>query len=59
MELFVSSLQNKNNFSGPIFLKQQPNPISARLALTPGCMANRNHAVRVDLLLKISTLKYV
>ena len=30
------------------FLKLQSNPISARLALTCGCMANGSHAVRMD-----------
>ena len=48
MELFVSSLQNENNFSGLIFLKLQPYPISAGLALTRGCMANGSHVVRMD-----------
>ena len=47
MELFVSSLQNKT-ISVVRFLKLQPNPISARLALTHGRMAN---AVRMDPLL--------
>ena len=28
--------------------KLQPNPTSARLALTRGCMANGSHAVRMD-----------
>ena len=44
MELFVSSSQNNNNFSGPIF-KLQPNPVSTRLALTRGRMANGSHAI--------------
>ena len=56
MELFVSSSQNKTNFSGAIF-KLQPNPISARLALTRGCMAKGSHVVRMDPLFWISTLK--
>ena len=47
MELFVSSSQNKTN-SVVLFLKLQPNPISTRLALTRGCMANGSHAVRMD-----------
>ena len=47
MELFVSSSQNKTISVVP-FLKLQPNPIWARLALTRGCMANGSHAVRMD-----------
>ena len=47
MELFVSSSQNKT-ISVVRFLKLQPNPISVRLALTHGCMANGSHAVRMD-----------
>ena len=39
------------------FLKLQPNPISTRLALTHGCMANSSDAVRMDLLFEISTFK--
>ena len=39
------------------FLKLQPNPISSQLALTPGCMANSSHAVRMNPLFKTSTLK--
>ena len=47
MELFVSSSQNKTISVVP-FLKLQPNPISARLALDSGCMAKGSHAVRMD-----------
>ena len=47
MELFFSSSQNKT-ISVVLFLKLQPNPISARLALTRGCMADGSHAVRMD-----------
>ena len=38
------------------FLKLQPNPISARLVLTCGCLANGSHAVRMDPLFWISAL---
>ena len=51
MELFVSSSQHKAISVVP-FLKLQPKPINARLALTRGCMANRSHAVRIDSLFK-------
>ena len=47
IELFVSSSQNKTISLVP-FLKLQPNPISVRLALTRGCMANSSHAVRME-----------
>ena len=56
MELFVSSSQNKT-ISVVRFLKLQPNPIRARLALTRGCMANGSHAVRMDPLFEIPTFK--
>ena len=48
-----------NNFSGLIFLKIQPNPISVRLDLTHGSMANGSHEVRMDWLFSISTIKIV
>ena len=47
IELFVSSSQNKT-ISVVQFLKLQPNPISALLALTRVCMAKGSHAVRMD-----------
>ena len=47
MELFVSSSQNKI-ISVVQFLKLQPYPISARLALTHGSMANGSYVVRKD-----------
>ena len=56
IELFVSSSQNKT-ISVVQFLKLQPNPLSAPLALTRGCMANGSHAVRMDPLFEISTFK--
>ena len=56
MELLVSSSQNKT-ISVVRFIKLQPNPICARLALTLVCMANGSHGIRMDPLFQTSTLK--
>ena len=40
--------KKQKQFQWSHFIKLQSNHISARLALTCGCMANGSHAVRMD-----------
>ena len=59
VEMFVFHVHKMKKFLLVRFLKLQPNPISAQLALIPGFMANGSHAVRMDPLFGYPAPKFV